>query len=64
MQLEKAKVITQSGNKQCVHHWVIDKYNIGRCIKPGCGAVKDFGALLKKAPSDWIGGLGGTLPRR
>lgn len=63
MQLEKAKVIARPSNKQCVHHWVIDAYNIGRCIKPGCGAVKDFGALLEKEPMDWIGGLRGTLRR-
>ena len=34
-------------NEQCVHHWVVDEFNVGRCIKPGCGAVRDFGNLLK-----------------
>lgn len=29
----------------CIHHWIIDSRNIGRCIK--CPAVKDFGALLE-----------------
>ena len=34
-------------NDQCLpHHWIIDEFNVGRCIK--CGAVKDFGALMKK----------------
>lgn len=28
---------------KCVHHWMIDNDNIGRCRK--CPAVKDFGAL-------------------
>ena len=31
---------------QCTHYWKIDEYNIGCCIK--CGAVRDFGAQLKK----------------
>jgi len=33
-------------NRQCVHHWVIDKFNVGRCIK--CPAVRDFGALREE----------------
>ena len=33
-------------NEQCVHHWVIDEFNVGRCIK--CPAVRDFGALMRK----------------
>lgn len=33
-------------NEPCVHHWLIDEYNVGRCIR--CGAVRDFGALLSK----------------
>ena len=33
-------------NEQCIHHWLIDEFNVGYCIK--CGAVKDFGALMKK----------------
>ena len=32
--------------KQCVHHWVIDDLNVGRCKK--CPAVKDFDALMNK----------------
>jgi len=36
-------------NEQCPpHHWVIDEFNVGRCKKPGCGAVRDFGTLMKK----------------
>jgi len=33
-------------NEQCIHHWEIDEFNVGRCIK--CPAVRDFGALMKK----------------
>ncbi len=40
--------LEREGNKQCIHYWKIDRYNVGHCIKPGCSAVKDFGALLKK----------------
>ncbi len=32
----------------CVHHWIINDKDIGRCIKPGCGAVRDFGKELTK----------------
>jgi hypothetical protein len=31
------------------HYWLIDSQNVGRCKKPGCGAVRDFGKELKKA---------------
>lgn len=31
-------------NKQCVHYWVLDNRDVGRCRY--CGAVKDFRALL------------------
>jgi len=34
------------GKTECVHHWLIDLDNIGHCIK--CGAVKNFGALMRK----------------
>jgi hypothetical protein len=40
----------KKANKQCVHHWIIDKDNVGRCVK--CGAVKDFGKLLGKAKGE------------
>jgi len=33
-------------NEQCVHHWVVDKFNVGRC--KNCPAVKDFDALMNK----------------
>ena len=29
---------------QCIHYWIVDNWNVGRCWY--CGAVKDFGALL------------------
>ena len=35
-------------DEQCIHHWVIDEFDVGRCKKPGCYAVKDFGALMRK----------------
>jgi hypothetical protein len=31
------------GNPDCVHHWVIDEFNVGHC--KNCPAVRDFGAL-------------------
>jgi len=40
------KRLDSTCNKQCVHHWIIDRDNVGRCIK--CGAVGDFGKLLEK----------------
>ena len=40
----------KKANKQCVRHWIIDKDNVGRCVK--CGAVKDFGKLLGKAKGE------------
>jgi len=41
-------------NEQCIHHWVIDNFNVGRCIKPGCGAVRDFGAPMKKRERELV----------
>ncbi len=29
---------------KCVHHWLINSSNVGRCRK--CDKVKDFGRLL------------------
>ena len=50
---------------QCTHYWKIDDYNVGHCIKPGCGAVKDFGALLKKLQREFNepSGPGESLPK-
>lgn len=31
------------------HYWILDSENVGRCKKPGCGAVRDFGKELKKS---------------
>lgn len=31
---------------KCVHHWLINSSNAGRCCK--CGRVKDFGRLLRE----------------
>ncbi len=36
----------QMSNEQCVHHWVVDELNVGRC--KNCPAVKDFDALMNK----------------
>lgn len=33
-------------NGQCIHHWLIDEFNVGRCKK--CPAVMDFSTLMKK----------------
>jgi hypothetical protein len=49
--------IEKKANKQCVHHWIIDRDNVGRCVK--CGEVKDFGKLLGRwaegQPERWWG---------
>ena len=39
---------------QCTHYWKIDEYDIGHCIKPGCGAERDFGAQFKKRQRKFI----------
>ena len=47
----------------CVHHWVIDRQNVGTCKK--CEAVKDFGRLLrqrKKALSFMGDGMYRAMP--
>ncbi|MBA7540292.1 hypothetical protein ES705_32587 [subsurface metagenome] len=31
---------------KCVHHWIIDSQNIGRCQK--CQAVRDFSKLQRR----------------
>ena len=46
--MTKEEILAMEGNKQCIHYRKIDRYNVGHCIKLGCGAVKDFGALQKK----------------
>jgi len=51
---ERIRELEKKTNEQCVHHWVIDEFNVGRCIKPGCGAVKNFGALMKKEGADIV----------
>lgn len=33
---------------ECIHHWIIDSNDVGHCIKPGCGAVRDFGKELRR----------------
>ncbi len=30
------------------HLWECDEFNVGRCNKRGCGAVKDFGKMLRR----------------
>lgn len=32
--------------EQCVHHWIVDNLNVGRCKK--CFMVKDFGSMLRR----------------
>jgi len=38
-----------TSENQCVHHWLIDSENVGRCKK--CSEVRDFGAMYKKVMS-------------
>jgi hypothetical protein len=33
----------KSSETNCIHHWIIDRHNVGTCQK--CGAVVDFAAL-------------------
>ncbi|MBA7679357.1 hypothetical protein ES703_87649 [subsurface metagenome] len=49
------------GNKDCMHHWVLDRYDVGSCIK--CGAVRDFRALLRKQFPVLMFGPGGEASR-
>ncbi len=37
---QKEKLRLRRWQEQCIHYWMIDRYDVGRCIK--CGAVKDF----------------------
>ena len=34
------------GDKQCIHYWIVDNKDAGRCRY--CSAVEDFGALLRR----------------
>jgi len=34
------------GDKQCIHYWIVDNKDVGRCRY--CGAVEDFGALMRR----------------
>lgn len=40
---------------KCIHHWLIDSTNKGKCIK--CGASKDFAPACKRAFPEDYGGL-------
>ncbi len=33
---------------ECTHYWIIDDKDVGHCIKPGCGAVRDFGKEMRR----------------
>ena len=35
------------------HHIFINGDNIGTCIRPGCGLVKDYGAMMAKRERDY-----------
>jgi len=37
---------------ECIHYWIINDRDIGHCIKPGCGAVRDFGKQMRKWASE------------
>ncbi|MBA7649044.1 hypothetical protein ES703_56837 [subsurface metagenome] len=34
------------GDKQCIHYWIVDNKDVGRCQY--CGAMEDFGALMRR----------------
>ena len=34
------------GDRQCIHYWIVDNKDVGRCRH--CGAVEDFGALMRR----------------
>ncbi len=55
--VKRMKVEERVGDKECIHHWKIDDRNVGRCIKPGCAAVKDFGALLRNKHKEFFRSL-------
>ena len=38
------------GNEQCIHYWIIDSMNTGRCRY--CGTAKYFGALIRREESE------------
>ena len=46
----QARTIERKANKQCVHYWIIDRDNVGRCVK--CGEMKDFGKLLRMTKAE------------
>ena len=48
------------------HHWMIDSYNVGRCINEGCLAVKDFNIPQRKEskPLESKLKIGGTKGKR
>ena len=52
---------TKKTNEQCVHHWVIDVANVGRCIK--CPAVRDFSALMNSRERE-VAGLRAVAGRK
>ena len=41
------------GDKQCIHYWIVDNKDIGRCRY--CGAVEDFGALMRREEREGAG---------
>lgn len=44
-----AKKIKDNQKDGCVHHWYINSANVGRCVRPGCDAVRDFGSMRRRA---------------
>ena len=62
--VKRMKVEERVGDKDCVHYWKTDDCNVGRCSKPGCGAVKDFGALLSKKHKEFFRQLSPLTDKR
>ncbi len=49
--MENQYPLTALETKECPPHcFEVDEFNVGRCNKPGCKAVKDFGKLLRRQP--------------
>lgn len=43
------KKVKDNQKDGCVHYWWINRDNVGYCVRPGCDAVRDFGAMQRRA---------------
>ena len=46
--MKRLRGIKMAEGKCPPHYWIIDDKDVGHCIKPGCGVVRDFGKKLEK----------------